>query len=160
MELRWDSGTEVVIRAAAKHGVNNLADGSLNRRGNRRSRAETKGPVGAGAGTSFLAPWQFGASARETNGVQQSRCCQSVMTGFLPPGSLARDSQRLSCPIRNDGQWATPTARVPPVGKIVKRRRRVVQSAPGGRPRFATCVRMTLNTTIHKRQNNYIPLCR
>lgn len=111
MELRWDSGTEVVIRAAAKHGVNNLADGSLNRRGNRRSRAETKGPVGAGAGTSFLAPWQFGASARETNGVQRSRCCQSVMTGFSPPGSIARDSQRLSCPIRNDGQRATPTAR-------------------------------------------------
>lgn len=118
MELRWDYGTEVVICAAAKHGVNNLPDGSLNRRGNRRSRAETKESVGGGG--SFLAPWQFGASLRETNGVLRSRCCQSVMTGSWPQGSLARDGQRLSCPIRNDGQQATPTARVPPVGKNVK----------------------------------------
>lgn len=112
-----------------------------------------KSPLGAGA--SFLAPWQFGASLRETNGVQRSRCCQSVMTVFLPPGCLARDGQRLSCPIRNDGQWATPTARVPPVGKIVKRRHRVVGSAPGGRPCFATGVCVTLNTAIHKGQTNY-----
>lgn len=49
MKLRWDSGTEVVICASAKHGVNNLPDGSLNRRGNRRSRAETKEPIGGGS---------------------------------------------------------------------------------------------------------------
>lgn len=116
-----------------------------------------KSPSGAGA--SFLAPWQFGASLRETNGVQRSRCCQSVMTGCLPPGCPARDGQRLSCPIRKDGQQATPTARTPPVGKNVKRWRWVVDSALGGWPCFATGVHVTLNTAIHKRQTNYVPDC-
>lgn len=118
-----------------------------------------KSPSGAGA--SFLAPWQFGASLRETNGVQRSRCCQSVMVVFSPPGCLARDGQTLSCPIRNGGQRATPTARVPPVGKSVKRRCRAVHSAPpGAHSCFTTGVCVTLNTAIHKRQNNYVPHCR
>lgn len=89
VELRWDAGTEVVICAAAKHGVNNLPDGSLNRRGNRRSRAETIEPGGGGGFIPRTLPVR-GASLRETNGVQRSRCCQSVMTGFSPPGCLAR----------------------------------------------------------------------
>lgn len=37
-----------MICTAAKHGVNNLPDGSLNRRGNKGSRAETIEPIGGG----------------------------------------------------------------------------------------------------------------
>lgn len=52
-ELRWDSRMEVAICAAAKHRVNNLPDGGLNKRGNKWTQAKTA-LLGAGRAHS---PW-------------------------------------------------------------------------------------------------------
>lgn len=129
MELRWDSGTEVVIRAAAKHGVNSLPDGSLNKRGNRRSRAETKGPVGGGGGA-FIPRALAVRGQREGDKWHPAEQMLPVSNDGVPASrsSRTRDGQRLWCPVRKGGQRATAAARVPPVWTIVKARRTVAGS--------------------------------
>lgn len=151
VELRWDSGAEVVICAAAKHGVNNLPDGSLNRRGHGRSRAETKEPGGG-----------FIPRTLEVRG-------QSERDKWCPAEQML--------PVSNDGVFASrlPRTRRPkiavshqewrPTGDThrscptcweeCKKRRGWVHFAPGGL--FAPGARVALNTAI---QTNSVQHCR